>query len=74
MRLGAKLMRIKLDKCWADYLASQPEDGMGWQRVRIVFDDGAALEDVVVLNAEEADVPDAWARRKIVQLIKPSAR
>jgi hypothetical protein len=41
---------------------------MGYQRVDIRVSDGRELKDVVVFNAEEADVPDEFAQAKITDV------
>ena len=56
-------------KC-TKYLLTKPEDGMGFQKVKIVFTDGTVLHDCVVFNATEADVPVACASKKIYSVVK----
>lgn len=58
-------MRIKLDQCWTRRLLELPESGMGYQRVDVRFADGRELQDVVVLNAEELEVPNDFTQTKI---------
>ena len=61
-------MRIKLSQRWIDYLLKKPESGMGYQRVDVQFADGRHLENVVVLNAELIEVPDAFDRAEVQDL------
>lgn len=58
-------VRLQLPEKWVEYLTRQPESGMGYQRVNVVFEDGVTVEDCVVFNAEEIEVPDAFAGRRI---------
>ena len=58
-------MRLKLEQRWIERLLELPESGMGYQRVDIRFANGRILEDVVVLNAQEFEVPDEFAQVKI---------
>ncbi len=50
-------MRIKLAQRWIDLLLKQPESGMGYQRVDVRFADGRRVENVMVFNAEDFEVP-----------------
>jgi hypothetical protein len=58
-------MRIKLDQRWTKRLLELPESGMGYQRVDVRFADGRELKGVVVLNAEELEVPNDFAQTNI---------
>ncbi len=58
-------MRLKLEQHWTERLLELPESGMGYQRVDIRFANGRKLEDVVVFNAQEFEVPDEFAQVKI---------
>jgi hypothetical protein len=58
-------MRIKLNQRWTNWLLKLPESGMGFQSVDIRFADGRELTDVIVLNAEEVELPDDFARAEI---------
>jgi hypothetical protein len=62
-------MRVKLDSRWVERLTGLPESGMGYQRVDLQFTDGRELKDVMVLNAEDVDLPDEFAAVKIVDLV-----
>ncbi len=62
-------IRIQLPPAWVDYLTHQPESGMGYQRVNVVLDDGTALEDCVAFNAEEVELPEAYAGRRIKEVL-----
>jgi len=61
-------MRIKLERRFVERLIDQPESGMGYQRVDLRLVDGRELKDVLVFNAEEADVPDEFANVKIADV------
>ena len=61
-------MRVTLDRRFVERLAQQPESGMGYQRVDIRFADGRELKDVIVFNAEQADVPEEFANAKIADV------
>ena len=50
--------RIKLPRRWTDYLLTQPESGMGYQRVVVHFRDGRILDSAIVFNSEELEAPD----------------
>lgn len=52
-------MRIKLPQHWIDYLLTQPETGMGFQRVAVVLKSGRVLAPSVVFNAQELEAPDS---------------
>lgn len=58
-------MRIKLDQRWIKRLLELPESGMGYQRVDVRFANGRELDDVVVFNAEELEVPNEFAQAEI---------
>ena len=61
-------MRIKLAERWIDLLLKEPEYGMGYQRVDVRFADGRHLENVMVFNAEDLDVPDSFAGAEVQEL------
>jgi hypothetical protein len=65
-------MRIKLERRFVERLLDLPESGMGYQRVDLQLADGRELRDVVVFNAEEADVPAEFADAKIED-VRPHA-
>jgi hypothetical protein len=66
-------MKIKLERRFVERLANLPESGMGYQRVDLRLADGRELKDVVVFNAEEADVPDEFGDAKITDVRLHSA-
>ena len=49
-------MRVQLPSRWTSYLLSQPESGMGYQRVALRLCDGRTIADVLVFNAEQVEV------------------
>jgi hypothetical protein len=61
-------MRIRLDDRWVERLLRWPESGMGFQRVDVRFVNGRELKDVPVFNAEEIELPDEVAPRRIADL------
>jgi hypothetical protein len=61
-------MRIKLARRWIDLLLKAPESGMGYQRVDVQFTDGRRVENVMVFNAEQLDVPDTFAGAEVQEL------
>ncbi len=71
-------MRIKLAQRWIDLLINAPESGMGYQRVDVRFADGRHVENVIVFNAENLEVPDMFAGADVQDLklhrAEPSAR
>jgi len=62
---------VHLPQRWIEKLTGLPESGMGYQRVNIVLKRGRVLKDIVVLNAEEAQAPEAFEPSEIldVQLV-----
>jgi hypothetical protein len=61
-------MRIKLAERWIDLLLKEPESGMGYQRVDVRFADGRHVENAMVFNAEDLDVPDSFAGAEVQEL------
>jgi len=61
-------MRRHLPAEWTDFLVHQPESGMGYQRVDIIFADGSVVRDCVVFNAEEVEMPDSCRGKKIKEV------
>ena len=61
-------MRIQLAPRWIEVLRKQPESGMGYQRVDVRFADGRHVENVMVFNAEQLDVPDTFAGAEVQEL------
>jgi len=49
-------MRFKLPLRWTTYLLSQPESGMGYQRVAVRLRDGRTFENALVFNAEQLEI------------------
>ena len=62
-------VRIQLPKKWIQYLREKPESGMGYQRVDIFFVDGTHVNDCMVFNAEQIDLPET-AVNKTIRKIK----
>ena len=51
---------VRLPAVWIERLIHLPETGMGYQRVNIRVRGGKVLNGVVVLNAEECQVPEPF--------------
>ncbi len=51
-------MRLTLPPQWTKYLLSQPESGMGYQRVAVRLVDGRKFEHALVFNAEQLEIKD----------------
>lgn len=49
------MSRLRLPRRWTDYLLTQPETGMGFQRVAVRLRNGRTLESALVFNAEELE-------------------
>jgi hypothetical protein len=62
-------MRVTLEKKWTEQLVNQLESGMGYQRVDIRFAGGRLVRDVLVFNAEEAELPEEFARLPITDIV-----
>ena len=46
---------LKLPEQWVKFLKKQPESGMGYHIVNIVFDDGTFATNVVIHNCERIE-------------------
>jgi hypothetical protein len=62
-------MRVPLDRKWCEQLVKLPESGMGYQRVDIRFAGGRTVRDVLVFNAQEAELPEEFARLPITDIV-----
>lgn len=67
-------MRLHLEDRLIDKLEALPETGMGFQRVDLVLRDGRVVRDVIVFNAEEAEVPDEGLRADQIADVQLSQR
>ena len=67
-------MRIKLAQRWIDRLLKEPESGMGYQRVDVRFADGRHIENVMVFNAEQLEVPDTFSGAEVQEVRDLSSR
>jgi len=67
-------VRVQLPNKWVEYLIHQPESGMGYQRVDVVLEDGTTLVDCLVFNADEIEIPDVHARKKIKEVRLKTAK
>ncbi len=61
-------VHVKLPEPWSAFLLTQPESGMGYQRVDVQLEGDRELRDVVVFNAEMIELPEDCARSKICDL------
>lgn len=61
-------MRIQLAHRWIEMLRKHPESGMGYQCVDVRFADGRRVENVMVFNAEQLDVPDTFGGAEVVDV------
>ena len=61
-------VRLHLPQKWVDYLTRMPESGMGYQRVDVLLDDGTEVKDCLVFNAEEIELPELYAEKRIEEL------
>ena len=63
----------KLPESWSTFLLTQPENGMGYQRVDVWLEGDRELRDVVVRNAETIELPEEYAGAEIrnLQLHRP---
>lgn len=59
---------IKLPEAWSRFLLTQPENGMGYQRVDVWLEGDRELRDVVVFNAETIEMPAELAAAEIRNL------
>lgn len=51
-------MRIKLSKHWVEILSNLPESGMGYQKVNVKLKNGKVINNALVFNAEELEIPN----------------
>jgi len=59
---------IRLPENWSAFLLTQPESGMGYQRVDVRLEGDRELHDVIVLNAETIELPADCANAAIREL------
>ena len=50
-------MTVRLPEQWTRFLLGQPESGMGYQRVDVRLANNRQINDVIVLNAQEIELP-----------------
>ena len=51
-------MTVRIPEQWTRFLLRQPESGMGYQRVDVRLANNRQINDVIVLNAEEIELPN----------------
>lgn len=61
-------MRVRLENRLIEKLTRLPESGMGYQRVDFRLADGRELRNVLVFNAEEAELQPDDAKVGIVDV------
>lgn len=61
-------MRVRLDEHFTAVLLEFPETGMGYQRVDVRFRNGRRLNNAIVFNSEEIELPTELASIEIVAL------
>jgi hypothetical protein len=61
-------VQVKLPEPWSKFLLTQPESGMGYQRVDVRLEGDRELQDVVVLNAEMIELPEECVGSKICDI------
>jgi hypothetical protein len=59
---------VHLPQTWTERLINLPETGMGYQKVNIVLKRGRVFKDVIVLNAEEAQVAESFDPAEILDV------
>lgn len=64
------MSRIKLPPRWTEYLLTQPESGMGYQRVAVTLKDGRTIRQAIVLNAEQLETKEADLRAEDIAEIE----
>ncbi|MBU2567627.1 MAG: hypothetical protein KJ967_02475 [Elusimicrobia bacterium] len=68
-------MPIKLTAELAERLLSQPETGMGYQKVNIILKNGDVIRDTIVYNAGNLELPEKFSEVKVssiaqIELVK----
>ena len=51
-------MTVRIPEQWTRFLLRQPESGMGYQRVDVRLANNRQINDVIVLNAQEIELPN----------------
>jgi len=51
-------MTVRIPEQWRRFLLRQPESGMGYQRVDVRLANNRQINDVIVLNAQEIELPN----------------
>ena len=51
-------MTVRIPEQWTRFLLRQPESGMGYQRVDVRLANNRQINDVIVLNVEEIELPN----------------
>lgn len=61
-------MKLRLNKYWTRKLLEYPETGMGYQKVKIKLKSGQTVENLIVLNAEDLELPDQYSKLKVEEI------
>lgn len=64
-----RFMKKKIGDYWTQILLKLPEAGMGYQRVDVIFADGVKLDNVIVYNAEDIELPQSCMNKEIKRLM-----
>jgi len=59
---------ISLDKKWVRYLMEQPEFGMGYQKVNVLFQDETHINNAIVRNCSKIQLSTNDRNKKIKSL------
>jgi hypothetical protein len=51
-------MTVRIPEQWTHFLLRQPESGMGYQRVDVRLANNRQINNVIVLNAQEIELPN----------------
>jgi hypothetical protein len=61
-------MTVRIPEQWTRFLLRQPESGMGYQRVDVRLANNRQINDVIVLNAEEIELPNDCGTFEIAEI------
>lgn len=62
-------MRIKLSKHWVEILSNLPESGMGYQKVNVKLKNGKVINNALVFNAEELEIPNTKTKITLSDIV-----
>lgn len=61
-------MKVRLTDEQIEWLRAWPEAGMGYQRADVIFANGAELNNLIVLNGTDVEMPEEYAGQEIAFL------